>query len=297
MTQIKSTTLYILTENKNKIKYFLKKNKKIFKNSKSYLFFSKKTSIMVNMPIKYNIKEGENKYMLNSLMTGDMLTILMTAVASAVIIFTALPIHEVAHGYVAYLLGDPTAKNLGRLDLNPMKHFDPIGTTLLLLFGYGWARPVPVNPYYFGDAKKQKNGMALTALAGPASNILFATFCYAVYKMLIFFVPSSSFTIIICNILMIMIQINISLATFNLLPVPPLDGAKIIGIFLPMETYFKVENFYAQYQQMIMYGLMFALWVLPSTPIVSVPMGIIRYGIIFIMDKLTFFIDIIAKFV
>lgn len=235
--------------------------------------------------------------MLSSLMSGDMLTIMMTAVASAVIVFTALPIHEVAHGYVAYLLGDPTAKNLGRLDLNPMKHFDPIGTTLLILFGYGWAKPVPVNPYYFGDAKKQKNGMALTALAGPASNILFATFCYAVYKMLIYFVPSSSFVVIVCQILMIMIQINISLATFNLLPVPPLDGSKIIGIFLPLDTYYKVENFYAQYQQYIMYGLMFALWVLPTTPIVTVPMTMIRYVILLIMDKLTFFIDLIAKFV
>lgn len=234
--------------------------------------------------------------MLNSLLTGDMLTILMTAVASAVIVMTALPIHEVAHGYVAYLLGDPTAKNLGRLDLNPMKHFDPIGTTLLVLFGYGWAKPVPVNPYYFGDAKKQKNGMALTSLAGPASNVLFATFCYGVYKCIAYFLPYSSFTQILASILMIMIQINISIATFNLLPIPPLDGSKILGIFLPLETYYKVEDFYAQYQHYIMYGLMFALWVLPSTPIVSIPMGIISSVILFIMDKLTFFIDILAKF-
>lgn len=235
--------------------------------------------------------------MLNSLMTGDMLTILMTVVASAVIVFTALPIHEVAHGLMAYRLGDPTAKNLGRLDLNPMKHFDPVGTTLLILFGYGWARPVPVNPYYFGDAKKQKNGMALTALAGPLSNILFATLCYMFYKIIVYFIPSSSFTIILASILMIMIRINISLATFNLLPVPPLDGAKIIGIFLPMETYYKVENFYAQYQHYIMYGLMFCLWFLSSTPIVAIPMGIIQTAIIGIMNTLTYFIDVIAKMV
>lgn len=235
--------------------------------------------------------------MLNSLMTGDMLTILMTAVASAVIVFTALPIHEVAHGYVAYLLGDPTAKNLGRLDLNPAKHFDPIGTTLLILLGYGWAKPVPVNAFYFGDAKKQKNGMALTALAGPLSNILFATLCYAIYKILIYFVPSNSFTMILGSILMIMIQINISLATFNLLPVPPLDGSKIIGIFMPLETYYKVENFFAVNQVYIMYGLMFALWFLSSTPLVSVPMGIIRSFVISIMHGLTYFIDVIARFV
>lgn len=233
--------------------------------------------------------------MLNSLLSGDMLTILMTAVASAVIVFTALPIHEVAHGYVANLLGDPTAKNLGRLDLNPMKHLDPIGTTLLVLFGYGWAKPVPVNAFYFGDAKNQKNKMALTALAGPASNLLFATLCHGVYKILVYFVPYSSFTVILANILMIMIQINISLATFNLLPVPPLDGSKIIGIFLPLQTYYKVENFYARYQHYIMYGLMFALWFLSSTFIVTVPMGIIRTFLIFIMDKLTFFIDYLAK--
>lgn len=228
--------------------------------------------------------------MLNSLLYGSMLDILMTAVASAVIIFTALPIHEVAHGYVAYRLGDPTARNMGRLDLNPMKHFDPIGTTLLLLFGYGWAKPVPVNPYYFGDAKKQKNGMALTALAGPASNVLFATLCYVFWKILKFHLPTSSFTIILASILMIMIQINISLATFNLLPVPPLDGSKIIGIFLPLETYYKYEDFCVMNQRYIMYGLMFALWFLGSTPIVRVPMGLIQNAIISIMELLTFFI-------
>lgn len=235
--------------------------------------------------------------MLNSLMSGDMLQILMTAVASAVIVFTALPIHEVAHGYVAYLLGDPTAKNLGRLDLNPMKHFDPIGTTLLILLGYGWAKPVPVNSFYFGDAKKQKNGMALTAFAGPLSNILFATLCYMFYKIIIYFLPYNSFFSILRSILMIMIQINISLATFNLLPVPPLDGSKIIGGFLPLDKYFQLESFFERYQREIMYGLMFALWFLSSTPIVRIPMGIISSAILTVMNFLTYFIDIIAKFV
>lgn len=240
--------------------------------------------------------KGENLFMLNALMSGDMLTILMTAVACSVIIFTALPIHEVAHGYVAYLFGDPTAKNLGRLDLNPMKHFDPIGTTLLLLFGYGWAKPVPVNAFYFGDARKQKNRMALTALAGPASNILFATLCYMFYKIIFYFIPYSSFTAILAQILMIMIQINISLATFNLLPVPPLDGSKIIGIFLPLDTYYRLEDFFARNQQYIMYGLMFALWFMSSTPIVSVPMNMIRSVILSIMNGLTYFIDVIAMY-
>lgn len=234
--------------------------------------------------------------MLNSLMSGDILQILMTAVASAVIVFTALPIHEVAHGYVAYLLGDPTAKNLGRLDLNPMKHFDPVGTTLLVLLGYGWAKPVPVNPFYFGDAKKQKNGMALTAFAGPLSNILFATLCYMFYKIMVYFLPYNSFFSILRSILMIMIQINISLATFNLLPVPPLDGSKIIGGFLPLDKYFQLESFFERYQREIMYGLMFALWFLSSTPIVRIPMGIISSAILTVMNFLTYFIDIIAKF-
>lgn len=227
---------------------------------------------------------------------------MMNVLASIVVVFTALPIHEVAHGYIANKLGDPTAKNLGRLNLNPLTHFDPIGTTMLLLFGFGWAKPVPVNPYYF---KNRKNGMALTALAGPVSNIILATVCMAIGKLLVNFLPYSQFMVILVQVLNIIISINITLAAFNLIPIPPLDGSKIIAIFMPMHIYARMENWFARYQQYFLYGLMGILFVLPRLGgpfamlgnIIYVPMSFLQNIIYAIANFLTGFIDIIAKFI
>lgn len=229
----------------------------------------------------------------------------MSLLAGIVVIFTALPIHEVAHGYIAYKLGDPTAKNLGRLNLNPLAHFDPVGTTALLLLGYGWAKPVPVNPFYF---KNRKNGMALTALAGPASNVLMAFVALLLYKVLAYFVPNISFVNILMQVLSLIMSINLSLAAFNLLPIPPLDGSKIIGFFMPMHIYARFENFLARYQQFVMYGLMAVFFVLPYLSrmggifsmvgnIFYIPLDWLRQGLFLLINFLTGFIDVIAKYV
>lgn len=239
---------------------------------------------------------------LQSIMSGDMMSIMLNLVASIIIVFTALPIHEVAHGYIASKLGDPTAKNLGRLNLNPLAHFDPIGTTMLLLVGFGWAKPVPVNPYYF---KNRKNGMAITALAGPVSNILMALVSLAIYKLFAYFVPASQFTTILMSIFSIMVSINVMLAAFNLIPIPPLDGSKIIGGLMPMHIYARFENWFARYQQFFLYGLMAVVFVLPRlggpfamlSNIIYVPMRFLENGIYAVLNFLTGFIDIIGRMV
>lgn len=144
----------------------------------------------------------------------------------------ALTVHEVSHGFCAYLFGDPTAKSSGRLSLNPIRHLDPIGTLALLVLGYGWAKPVPVNPYYF---KNRRLGMAAVSFSGPFSNILLGIL-YAL--ILRFSLPALSagqgeWTAYIYMFLLVGISLNAALAVFNLLPVPPLDGSKILMSVLP----------------------------------------------------------------
>jgi Zn-dependent protease len=146
----------------------------------------------------------------------------------------AITCHELAHGYVAYRLGDPTAKNEGRLTLNPIKHIDPWGALAFILIRFGWAKPVPVNPSYFRDPQK---GMLLVALAGPGANILLALASATLFKLLQFFPAAPSF---IAQPLGIMLGwsviINIMLAVFNCLPIPPLDGSKALMGILPIQA-------------------------------------------------------------
>ena len=147
-----------------------------------------------------------------------------------IIILIALSIHECAHALTAHWLGDDTAKNQGRMTLNPLKHLDPIGTILFLVIGIGWGKPVPINPSYF---KNPRQGQALVALAGPVSNILLASLLGIFMK---FTGQSSLF-------LNLLIEINIVLAAFNLLPLPPLDGSKILGLILPSQSFYKITEF------------------------------------------------------
>lgn len=139
-------------------------------------------------------------------------------------ILIALTIHEFSHGYVAHYLGDPTPKRQGRLTLNPLPHLDPLGTLLLLVAHFGWAKPVQVNPFYFrGDRQR---GMLLVALAGPGSNLIVALLSGILYNL---FVQS----VILAMFFLTLLSINVYLAIFNLLPVPPLDGSKILAGLLP----------------------------------------------------------------
>ena len=153
-------------------------------------------------------------------------------------LFIAIIFHEVAHGYVAYRLGDPTAKREGRLTLNPLKHIDIVGFIFLLIFKFGWAKPVPINPLYF---KNRKRDILLVSIAGPLTNLAIAF----ILAILISFIGITNG--IITQMIVIAIWYNIMLGIFNLLPFPPLDGSKIVASLLPekYETlFYKYEKYF-----------------------------------------------------
>lgn len=169
------------------------------------------------------------------------------------ILLVSMMAHEVAHGYVAFRLGDPTAKAHGRLTLNPIKHLDPLGTGMFVVtyllspFIFGWAKPVPVSAHYFKDRQR---GMLIVGLAGPAANFIVAVGLAVVLNLLHPAVGSTLFTV-----LFMAFQVNVVLGIFNLVPVPPLDGSRVLGGFLPREAY-------ARWVELDRYGMIFILLLL-----------------------------------
>ena len=178
----------------------------------------------------------------SSLSMGQKLTYILIL---AFCVLFSLSVHEFSHGLAAYAVGDKTAKYSGRLSLNPLAHLDPFGAICLFLFGFGWAKPVPVNPWNF---KNKKGGMILTALAGPFSNFLLAFIAMVIYTLLgglRFSSASVGFTLasVFYELAYYMIMINLGLGLFNLIPIPPLDGSKVLTAILPERTYFKLMDY------------------------------------------------------
>jgi Zn-dependent protease len=182
------------------------------------------------------------------------------------VLLVSLMLHELAHGFLAYKLGDPTAKRMGRLSLNPIKHLDPVGTAMFFityLLGFmvfGWAKPVPVSPYYF---KNRQRGMAIVGMAGPVTN-----FIVAVAAVLTLNAVQVDANGIVFEVLFMVFQVNVVLGIFNLIPVPPLDGSRVVGAFLPRTAY---EKWVALDQ----YGMFLAIIVL----IIVVRLGVLAWAV------------------
>lgn len=173
---------------------------------------------------------------------------ILNIVITAFLVLLAITVHEFSHGLVSYWLGDPTPKEDGRLSFNPIHHIDIVGAICLLVFGFGWAKPVMVNPQYY---KNPKLGMALTALGGPLSNFIMAFISVVLLKVF----ENSNSQILIYSLETFM-SINLGLGVFNLIPIPPLDGFKIFGALLPNDAYFAIMRF-ERYGFII---LVMALW-------------------------------------
>ncbi len=200
-------------------------------------------------------------------------------------ILLALSFHEMCHAWAALKLGDPTARNLGRMTLNPLKHLDPIGFLCMIFFRFGWANPVPINTRNF---KKPRRDMALSALAGPLSNILLGilsalllrlgllivTTCFEeeLFAILLGAQVNTGFLVVAILIMMLYLSmiLNFSYAIFNMLPIPPFDGSRIFYVFLPPKWYFAVMK----YERIIMLMLIVLLW----TGILTLPLNFIVNG-------------------
>ena len=198
--------------------------------------------------------------LISILSSGNIREAIISLLLMIPVILISLSTHEAAHGYIAYKMGDPTAYNLGRVTLNPLKHIDPMGSLCMLIFGYGWAKPVPINARYF---RKPKYGMAFTAIAGPISNILIGIIGAIFYSVTLFLFSVFAADILtnemLTNILSVLLNffyylgfMNFVLAVFNLIPIPPFDGSRFFSLFLPEKIYFSMMK----YERYIMIGIL-----------------------------------------
>ncbi len=205
--------------------------------------------------------------------------------AHAVVLFT-IPLHEVAHGLVSLWQGDPTAKQAGRLTLNPLRHLDVMGSICMLAFGVGWAKPVPINPNYY---KNRKWGMAVSAAAGPATNLVLAYLFLLVYKLFAWALVLRGGGAVLqfaVTLLQLIVLVNLNLTVFNLLPIPPFDGSRIFGVVLSEELYFRIMR----YERYIMLAVMAVFYL----GVLNAPLAWLRGGLLDALDWASGYMDAIA---
>ncbi len=207
-------------------------------------------------------------------------TVVISFFAVAVIIFVVFPIHECAHGFMAKLLGDDTADREGRLTLNPFAHIDPTGAIVMCFCCIGWAKPVPVTISRCSKVKG-RTALALTSLAGPMANIILAYVFLIISKIVLMSVNSMAM-LYVWSAIGLVVHLNIYLAVFNLLPIPPFDGSKILYSFLPTKGIVFMER----YGQMI-HWVFFALLIFG---VLDVPLSFLTDCVVWVLDKASFFV-------
>lgn len=221
--------------------------------------------------------------LLGYIFSGNVQMVLLLVLSRAFVVFVCMPVHELAHGWAAYKLGDDTAKSQGRLTFNPFAHLNPIGTIMIFLFGIGYAEPVPINPLNFKDYRR---GVALTAAAGPISNLIMG-FASALFYSLFYMIYGKTGSVALMFISLLFFysaQVNVSLAVFNLIPIPPLDGSRILAMVLPDKAYEK----YFRYERIIMIVLIVLLF----TGILNAP---ISFLVNFFMKVVLFIPELIFE--
>ena len=201
----------------------------------------------------------------------------------ALVALVAIPFHEAGHALAAWLLGDATAKREGRLSLNPFAHFDLLGTLCMVFAGVGWAKPVSTDPRNF---KNPKAGMALTALAGPVANLLLAYLAMVVWKLLYYWAPVTVGTVFAARFLQYLVMMDVSLAVFNLIPVPPLDGSRVLLAVLPQRIYFGIMK----YERVILIVMLAVVW----SGFLDGPLTLLNDAVWDLLDLGTGYIDQIA---